>query len=140
MAAERPLVAVFEDLHWAEPMLLDLLDHVADLSRGSPLLLLCIARPELLDVRPGGGRESSARPPSCSSRSPAEDCERLLDTLGDGLDPETRKSSSTPRGGNPLFLEEMAVLAREGGDVSVPPTIQACSPRGWSSCRARSGP
>ena len=69
VAAERPLVAVFEDLHWAEPMLLDLLDHVADLSRGSPLLLLCIARPELLDVRPGVAGESSARPPSCSSRS-----------------------------------------------------------------------
>ena len=55
----------------------------------------------------------------------AADCERLLDSLGDGLDPETRKRVVDASEGNPLFLEEMAVLAREGGDVAVPPTIQA---------------
>ena len=47
-----------DDLQWAEPMLLDLLDHVVDLSRGAPILLLCTARPELLEDRPawGGGK------------------------------------------------------------------------------------
>ena len=53
VAAKRPLVAVFDDLHWSEPTFLDLLDHIADLSREAPILLLCISRPELLDERPG---------------------------------------------------------------------------------------
>jgi class 3 adenylate cyclase len=57
-AAERPLVVVFDDVHWGEPAFLDLVEHVADLSRGAPILLLCMARPELLDLRPtwGGGK------------------------------------------------------------------------------------
>jgi predicted ATPase len=52
-AAAAPLVAVFDDLHWAEPALFDLIEHVADFSRGAPILILCLARPELLDRRPG---------------------------------------------------------------------------------------
>jgi class 3 adenylate cyclase len=55
-SAERaPLVVVFDDLHWGEPALLDLIEHVADLSRGAPILILCLARPELLDARLGWG-------------------------------------------------------------------------------------
>ena len=53
LARERPLIAVFEDLHWAEPTLLDLLEYVAASSSGFPVLLLCSARPELLEHRPG---------------------------------------------------------------------------------------
>ena len=53
--AGRPLVVVFEDIHWGEPTFLDLLDHISDLSRDAPILLLCVARPELLDDRPGWG-------------------------------------------------------------------------------------
>jgi len=45
-------VCVFDDLHWAEETLLDLVEHLADLSRGAPILLLCMARPELLEKRP----------------------------------------------------------------------------------------
>ena len=48
VAADRPLVLSVDDLQWAQPMLLDLIDHVVDLSRGAPILLLCTARPELL--------------------------------------------------------------------------------------------
>ena len=61
-SAERaPLVVVFDDLHWGEPALLDLIEHVADLSRGAPILILCLARPELLDARLGwGGGELNA--------------------------------------------------------------------------------
>jgi predicted ATPase len=56
-AAETPLVVVFDDIQWGEPTFLDLVEHVAGLSRGAPILLLCIARPELLETRPawGGG-------------------------------------------------------------------------------------
>src|SRR5439155_6087551 len=55
IARDRPLVVVIDDLHWAEPTLLDLVDHVADWSREAPVLLLAVARPELLDARPGWG-------------------------------------------------------------------------------------
>jgi class 3 adenylate cyclase len=58
LAAQRPVVLYLDDLQWAEAMLLDLLDHVADLSRGAPILLLCTARPELLDDRPAWGAGS----------------------------------------------------------------------------------
>src|SRR5439155_25224081 len=58
LARERPLVVVFEDVHWAEPTLLDLIEHLADWTRAAPLLLICLARPELLESRPswGGGK------------------------------------------------------------------------------------
>jgi class 3 adenylate cyclase len=52
-AAQRPLVVLLDDLHWGEPAYLDLVEHVADWSRGAPILLLCLGRPELLDRRPG---------------------------------------------------------------------------------------
>ncbi|HEY7283157.1 MAG TPA: adenylate/guanylate cyclase domain-containing protein, partial [Actinomycetota bacterium] len=57
IAHRNPLVVVFDDIHWGEPTFLDLVDHVAGWSRDAPILLLCVARPELLDVRPtwGGG-------------------------------------------------------------------------------------
>ena len=59
-AQERPLVCVLDDLHWAEETLLELVEYVAYLSRDSPILLLCMARPELLERRPawGGGRRN----------------------------------------------------------------------------------
>jgi predicted ATPase len=58
VAADAPLVVVLDDIHWGEEAFLDLVDHVADLSRDAPILLLCMARPELLDRRPnwGGGK------------------------------------------------------------------------------------
>src|SRR5205823_12702549 len=58
VAAERPLVCVFDDLHWGEETFLDLVEHIADRSRDAPILLLCMARPELLDRRAGwaGGK------------------------------------------------------------------------------------
>ena len=69
LARTGPLVVVLDDLHWAEPTFLDLIEHVADFSRGFPILLVGIARPELLDTRPGWGAAGSTRRRSCSSRS-----------------------------------------------------------------------
>jgi hypothetical protein len=124
-AAERPLVLHIDDLQWAEPTLLDLLDHVSDLSRGVPILLLCMARPELLEDRPawGGGKLNATTlllEPLAMSES-----EALLDELGDGLEPDARARVIEASEGNPLFLEEMVALASERGTVEVPPTIQA---------------
>ena len=125
LAAERPVVLHIDDLQWAEPTLLDLLDHVADLSRGAPILLLCTARPELLEHRSAwGGGKLNAMTLLLEPLAAAE-CEALLDQLGDGLDPHARARVLGASEGNPLFLEEMAALARERGTVEVPPTIQA---------------
>ena len=60
-AASAPVVVVFDDIHWAEPAFLDLIEHVADLSRAAPILLLCLARPELLERRPGWGGGQAER-------------------------------------------------------------------------------
>ena len=69
VAAEQPLVCVLDDLHWGEPTFLDLVEHVADLSRDAPILLLCMARPDLLDRRTGWGGGKVMPRTSCSSRS-----------------------------------------------------------------------
>ena len=125
-ADERPLVCVFDDIHWAEETLLDLIEHVADLSRGSPILLLCLARPELFDKRRGwGGGKLNATTVLLEPLSP-EETDALVDGLG-GAEPELRARIREASEGNPLFLEEMLALLREPGDddVRVPPTIQA---------------
>ena len=68
-AEESPLVVVLDDVHWGEEAFLDLVDHIADLSRDAPILLFCMARPELLDRRPTWAAASSTRRRCCSSRS-----------------------------------------------------------------------
>ena len=54
-ASSRPLVVVFEDIHWGEPAFFELVEYVADWARDAPILLVCLARPELLELRPGWG-------------------------------------------------------------------------------------
>ncbi|HET9243812.1 MAG TPA: adenylate/guanylate cyclase domain-containing protein [Gaiella sp.] len=127
-AAERPLVIVVDDLHWAEPPMLDLVEHVADWSRSAPILLLCLARPELLDVRPGwAGGKLNATSVLLEPLAGSE-VDVLADSLlaGVDLDGATRARILSTADGNPLFLEEMAALARDArGNVDVPPTIHA---------------
>lgn len=125
LAAQRPLAVYVDDLQWAEPMLLDLLDHVVDLSRGEPILLLCSARPELLEDRVGwGGGKLNAASVLLEPLGP-EAASSLLERLGDGLDQVAQARIVRASEGNPLFLEEMAALESEGGTTTVPPTIQA---------------
>jgi AAA ATPase domain len=127
-ARDRSLILVIDDLQWAEPPMLDLIEHIADWSRDVPILLLCIAKPELLDRRPGwGGGKLNATSVLLEPLAPA-DAELLADhLLADlPLDAETRRYVLAMAEGNPLFLEEMAALAREAdGAVRVPPTIRA---------------
>ena len=126
-AAERPLLAVFDDLHWGEPAFLDLVEHVADFSRDSPILLLCMARPELLDRRPGwAGGKLNATTVLLEPLTPQETDELIerLAPVDDALRTRIREAAE----GNPLFVEEMLAMVREsgnGGEVLVPPTIQA---------------
>jgi predicted ATPase len=69
LAATSPAIIVFEDLHWAEPSLLDLIEHVAYWSRDAPILLVCTARRSCSMIEQPGAGGSSTRPPSCSNRS-----------------------------------------------------------------------
>ena len=125
-AHERPIVCVVDDLHWAEETLLDLVEHIADLSRDAPILLLCMARAELLEKRPtwGGGKWNSTT--VLLEPLDAAETELLLDELG-GVESGLRERIATAAEGNPLFMEEILALVRASGDgeISVPPTIQA---------------
>jgi class 3 adenylate cyclase/tetratricopeptide (TPR) repeat protein len=126
VASEQPLVCVFDDLHWGEETFLDLVEHVADLSRDAPILLLCMARPELLDRRPAwaGGKVNATS--VLLQPLALEEAERLIESLAH-LDARLRERILQTAEGNPLFVEEMVALARESGDgeVIVPSTIQA---------------
>jgi class 3 adenylate cyclase/tetratricopeptide (TPR) repeat protein len=129
VAADAPLVVVLDDIHWGEEAFLDLVDHVADLSRDAPILLLCMARPELLDRRPnwGGGKLNAT---TLLLEPLAEgDADALVTSLLDGApaDEALRARILAAAEGNPLFVQEMVALLREspGGTVAVPPTIQA---------------
>ncbi len=125
-AQEQPLVCLLDDLHWGEETLLDLVEHVADLSRDAPLLLLCMSRPELLERRPvwGGGKWNATT--VLLEPLDAAETERLLSELG-GVSDELRQRIVQVAEGNPLFLEEMLALLRDSGgaEVEVPPTIHA---------------
>ena len=128
LAEEGPLVLVLDDSHWAEPPMLELVEHVCDWSRDRAIFLLCIARPELLDVRPdwAGGKVNA----TSILLEPLEPdlAAQLADRLLDGIDLASgmRARMLETAEGNPLFLEEMAALAREErGRVQVPPTIHA---------------
>jgi class 3 adenylate cyclase/tetratricopeptide (TPR) repeat protein len=123
LAEQRPLVLVFEDLHWADDGLLDFVDHLVEWATDVPLLVVCTARPELLDRRPrwGGGKRNAAT----ISLSPLadEDVARLVETLVG----EAKPHLIAHAGGNPLYAEEYArMLAQSGnGDsLALPDSVQ----------------
>src|SRR5262245_13136682 len=123
-AQEQPLALVVEDIHWAEPTLLDLLEHLTEWTRDAPVLLLCLSRPELLEERPAWRRDGviSLAPLS------ADESNLLIDGLLDGgeLEQSTLNRIRDVAEGNPLFVEQLLAVIAEGGvQDRVPPTIQA---------------
>jgi tetratricopeptide (TPR) repeat protein len=112
---EAPLVVVFDDIQWGEETFLDLVEAVGLLSTGAPILLLCMARPELLARRSEWPAAIRLEP------LPANAVDELLVELPE----ETRARVASAAGGNPLFLTEMLAMAREDGSVEVPPTLRA---------------
>ena len=120
LAATRPLVLVFEDVHWAEPALLELIER---LGRGvtAPILVLPIARPELLDARPDWAEYSLTLAPLST-----EDTNELVDRLGAGVEAKTRRRVVEISDGNPLYAEQLVgYLAEEGMLEAVPPSLEA---------------
>ncbi|HEX8930489.1 MAG TPA: AAA family ATPase, partial [Actinomycetota bacterium] len=125
LARGRPLAVVVDDLHWAEPALLDLLEHVARFARDAPILLVGTARPELLEDRPDwgvGGPEVTVLPLEPLGE---DECGRLIGNLLGGAGVSTGAAATIARaaGGNPLFIEELVaelidrrVLVRSGDD------------------------
>jgi class 3 adenylate cyclase/predicted ATPase len=127
-AEHRPLVLVFEDLHWADDGLLDFVDHLAEWATTVPLLIVGTARPELLDRRPGwGGGKRNAFTLSIGALS-SEDTAVLLQRLLDRavLDADAQQAVLQRAEGNPLYAEEYArMLAENGGrDLPLPETVQ----------------
>ena len=130
LAEAQPLVLGFEDVHWAEEPLLDLVEHLADRIDDAPVLIVCLARPELLDARPGwgGGRRRAVT----IELGPLPDHETgmLVDALIEGspLPEDLRAALLDKTEGNPLFVEETVRLLVEEGDtatVRIPDTLQA---------------
>jgi DNA-binding SARP family transcriptional activator/class 3 adenylate cyclase len=123
-AADGPLVAVFDDIHWAEPPFLDLVEQAALLSAGRPLLLVCIARPELLEYRPGWAGVITLDP---------LDREGIDRVIGACIARSTRTLSTADRrriaveaDGNPLFAEELtAAMLGAQPETSYPPSLHA---------------
>jgi len=143
LARQRPLVLVLDDIHWGEPTFLDLVEHIADWTRDAPILLIAMARPELLEKRPtwsGGKRWVTTM--QLEPLSEVESEELVASLLGrTDLPVEFRAHISHAAEGNPLFVEELLgkliddgflvhtgdVWASHGdlGQLALPPTIQA---------------
>jgi class 3 adenylate cyclase/tetratricopeptide (TPR) repeat protein len=125
LAESRPAVLVFEDLHWADDALLDFVDSLADRVVGVPLLVVCSARPELLERRPGwGGGKRNATTVSLAPLSD-EDTARLFGELLDRavLPAEQQLELLRRAGGIPLFAEEYVRMQQIGGATDVPETL-----------------
>ena len=121
LARERPVVAVFDDVHWAEETLLDLIEHLSVRLGAQPVLLLCLARPELAERRPQWlSRAEATLALEALSES---DAQGLLSALGAPGAVHERIAELAE--GNPLFIEQLAAFAGEGGlDVTLSGSIR----------------
>ena len=133
LARRRPLVVVFDDIHWGERTFLDLIEAVAAESRPAPILLLCMARPDLLEFRPAWGEGAvDAGRLSLPPLGDAAAQHLISNLLGTSeLPPGVRGRITTVTENNPLFVEEVVAmlvdegLSRDGSEIALPPTIQA---------------
>jgi class 3 adenylate cyclase/tetratricopeptide (TPR) repeat protein len=140
-AAKGPIVVLFDDIHWAEPTFLDLIDHLTSAS-GTSLLLLCTARHEILDDRPGWGEAPACVRIQLRPLSEADASQVIAHLLGEaGLDEDARQRIVTASEGNPLFVEQLLSMLIDNGrlqrrgdrwvaasdlsDLAIPPTIHA---------------
>jgi len=128
LAQDGQVVLIVEDIHWAEPPMLDAIEQIVDRARG-PIFVLCAARPDLLASRPGwgGGRDNAAR----LALAPLDDA--AVGVLVASLDPAPTAASALPfvrahGEGNPLFVQEYVRALREDDRIAfgsaVPPTLR----------------
>jgi class 3 adenylate cyclase/tetratricopeptide (TPR) repeat protein len=126
LAEQRPLVVVIDDLQWADDGLLDFVDGLVDLVEGVPLLVVCCARPELLERRPGwGGGKRNALTVSLGPLGES-DVARLVESLlgRDPADADLRSNVVELAAGNPLYAEELVRVRTSGGALEgLPDTV-----------------
>ncbi|MDR7531744.1 MAG: tetratricopeptide repeat protein [Armatimonadota bacterium] len=133
LARRRPVIVVFEDMHWADEGLLDLVPSIVADVRNAALCLVCVARPELLERRPAWGAGGRNQLHIDLHPLTPDETERLIDALSPRpLRPEVRQALVRRAEGNPLFAEELVGMVameeepwRPGADLAVPDTIQA---------------
>ena len=126
------MVVCLEDIHWAERTLLDLIEYLAVWIRSAPILLLCLARPDLLETEPAWIAPRPHASVLVLEPLSEPDADVLLDALrGDVMltDSMRRRIAATSEG-NPLFVEQMVAMAAEegNGELAVPPRSTPCSP------------
>jgi DNA-binding SARP family transcriptional activator/tetratricopeptide (TPR) repeat protein len=126
VARRKPLVIIVEDIHWAQPTLLDLLENLAA-STHQPLVLLCLARPEFRERRTSWAQELDAAVTVPLAPLDPGDSERLLTSrrFGRALPPEAVTRVVETAQGNPLFLEQLLAALRDDLELRIPPTVQA---------------
>jgi class 3 adenylate cyclase/DNA-binding SARP family transcriptional activator len=117
LAERRPLVAAFDDVHWAEPTFLDFVEYLAGRLGDAPVLLLCMARPQLMETRPTWLQEPAAV--VVLERLTEADSERLLEALGAPAAARSRIAEVAE--GNPLFVEQLAAITDEHGTADAMP-------------------
>jgi class 3 adenylate cyclase/tetratricopeptide (TPR) repeat protein len=126
LAANRPLVVVLDDIHWADITLLDLIEYLTASSSGVGIFILCTARPDLFDVRPTWATPRAGAALVMLERLDQDDSHQLIDALAHELVPALRERVIATAEGNPLFVEQL--LAHFAHDVNaddVPATIQS---------------
>jgi class 3 adenylate cyclase/tetratricopeptide (TPR) repeat protein len=142
LAGTRPLALLFEDVHWAETTFLDLIEHVVETARSAPILIVCLARQELLEIREGWGQAGDSALVRLEALSEADAglvVDNLLGAVGIAADARSRIVEAAD--GNPLFVEQLlSMLIEEGrlrrdngrwlpaGDlasIAVPPSLDA---------------
>ena len=130
LATDAPLVIAFDDLQWAEPTFLDLIEYLLGWIRDAPILIVCMARPDLLEQHPGwlGAARASAIVLDPLSEPEAEALLELLSgetELAADLFTQITEAAE----GNPLYVEQMLAMLTENGstphDLTIPPTIHA---------------
>ena len=127
LARAGPLMVVVDDVHWAEPALLDLLLDVGARLRDTPVLLVCVARPDLLEARPGWASGiAHASTLTLGPLSAAASATLLGDVAGGDLGPDDERRIADAAGGNPLFLEQLvAYVGEQRSTDALPPAIHA---------------
>ena len=116
LAGERPLVLVFDDVHWAEPTLLDLVEYLPAHAEG-PIFCLCLGRTELLEARPALADGAIELRPLADEQA---------EKIAAGAEPELRAQVVETAGGNPLFLEQLVAYASETGSLdTIPPSVES---------------
>ena len=140
LAEKRPLVLVFEDLHWADDALLDFVDYLVDWATGVPILVLGTARPELLSRRPGwGGGKPNALTLSLSPLSDDETAQLVHALLERPLlDADVQRTLLERAGGNPLYARSSCACSTSADDdLAFPRPCKGSSPPASTRCRRR---